>query len=380
MKLLHLSDLHIGKRIHEFSMLEDQALILQQILDLADHHKVDGILISGDIYDKLQPSGEAVELFDSFLTEIRKRNLLCCGVSGNHDAAERIAYGSRIMADSNIHLSPMFNGKLKTITLEDEYGQLQIHLMPFLKPMQVRPFYPEVEPHDYQAAITKVLEQIPLKDEVRHVLLAHQFVAGGQSAPERSESETQVVGGVDQIDGGLFHAFDYVALGHLHKPQKISRESMRYSGSPLAYSFSEADHPKSVPLLHFRAKGDLEIELLPLHPKHEMRTIQGSIAEVLSPEFLARQKKDDYLHVTLTDFAVVDAMAKLRGAYPNIMRLEFLQDTVMRAEESGFEPVLNESPYDLFKNFYLQQHKRALSESSDTVLRRVLQTGEEVEA
>jgi exonuclease SbcD len=361
-------------------MLEDQGLILRQILDLADYHRVNGILISGDIYDKLQPSGEAVELFDSFLTEIRKRNLLCCAVSGNHDAAERIAYGSRIMADSNIHLSPMFHGSLKTITVEDEFGPLQIHLMPFLKPMLVRPFFPEVEPHDYQAAIAKVLGSHPLVDGVRHILLAHQFVAGGAVILERSESETQMVGGVDQIDYDLFRCFDYVALGHLHKPQKVSRETMRYSGSPLAYSFSEADHPKTVPLLHFRSKGDLEIELLPLHPKHEMRTIQGSIAEVLSPEFLARQKTDDYLHVTLTDFAVVDAMAKLRGAYPNIMRLEFLQDTVVRAEQSGFEPALNESPYDLFKNFYLQQHQRALSEPSDTVLRRVLRTGEEVEA
>jgi len=380
MKLLHLSDLHIGKRIHEFSMLEDQAHILQQILELADRHKVNSILISGDIYDKLQPSGEAVELFDSFLTEIRKRNLLCCAVSGNHDAAERIAYGSRIMADSNIHLSPMFHGSLKTITVEDEFGPLQIHLMPFLKPMLVRPFFPEVEPHDYQAAIAKVLGSHPLADGVRHILLAHQFVAGGAVAPERSESETQMVGGVDQIDYDLFRCFDYVALGHLHKPQKISRETMRYSGSPLAYSFSEADHPKSIPLLHFRAKGDLEIELLPLHPKHEMRTIQGSIAEVLSPEFLAKQKTDDYLHVTLTDFAVVDAMAKLRGAYPNIMRLEFLQDSILRTEQINFEPALNESPYDLFHNFYRQQHQREMSDASDAVLRRILQDEAEVKA
>lgn len=380
MKLLHLSDLHIGKRVHEFNLIEDQELILQQILDLADQHQVHGILICGDIYDKLQPSGEAVELFDTFLTEVRKRNLLCCGISGNHDAAERIAYGSRIMADSNIHLSPLFHGSLKTISLEDEYGPLQIHLMPFLKPMLVRPFFPEVEPHDYQAAIAQVIESHPLAESVRHILLAHQFVAGGAGTPERSESETQMVGGVDQIEGDLFRDFDYVALGHLHKPQKVSRETMRYSGSPLAYSFSEADHPKTIPLLEFRAKGDVRVELLPLHPRRAMRTIQGSIAEVLSPEFLAQQKTEDYLQVILTDVAVVDAMAKLRGAYPNIMRLEFLQDRTQRTELFDANPALQESPYDLFRNFYHQQHQRELSDAEDTVLRRILQDETEVKA
>lgn len=379
MKFLHLSDLHIGKRIYEYSLLEDQRLILQQILQLADQHEVNGLLISGDIYDKLQPSGEAVELFDSFLTEIRKRNLLCCAVSGNHDAAERIAYGSRIMADSNIHLSPLYDGQLKTVTVEDEYGELQIHLMPFLKPMQVRPFYPEVEPHDYQAAIAKVLEQHPLKDNTRHILLAHQFVAGGSTTPERSESETLVVGGVDQIDVSVFSAFDYVALGHLHKPQKVGRETIRYSGSPLAYSFSEANQPKTVPLVHIKSKGDVEIELLPLHPKHAMRSIQGSLEEVLSPEFVAGQQSEDYLQVTLTDLAMIDAMAKLRGTYPNVMRLEFLHDTQMRDQLGAMEPVQFESPYELFRSFYMQQQQRPLSEASDAILRRFLQAQEEVE-
>ncbi|HKL79510.1 MAG TPA: exonuclease SbcCD subunit D, partial [Mobilitalea sp.] len=272
MKLLHTGDLHIGKKVNEFSMLEDQEHILKQILDIADEHKPQGIIIAGDIYDKGIPCVEGVTLFDYFLTELHKRKLAVFMVSGNHDSSERIDYGGRIMEENHIHIAGTYQGKLDKIVLSDEHGLINIYLMPFVKPAHVRRYYPEVK--TYQEAVEAILSHGDIDKSQRNLLVAHQFITSGDNKPERCESETISIGGLDNIDTSVFEAFDYVALGHLHGPQRIGRDTVRYAGSPLKYSFSEARHIKSVTMIEIGDKGDVRYDKLPLQPIRDMREIK----------------------------------------------------------------------------------------------------------
>lgn len=377
MRFLHISDLHLGKRVHEFSMLAEQSHILQVIVELAKENKVDAVLISGDIYDKTQPPAEAVELFDSFLTELFTADIAVLAISGNHDAQERISYGNKILSESNVHFSHTFDGSIKSIPFQDEYGTLWVHLLPFLKPLYVRRFFEGVQAGDYSGAIEAVLGNLDLKEADRHVLLAHQFVVAEGKSPERSESELQMVGGLDSVKASLFSSFDYVALGHLHKAQEAGANYLRYSGSPLKYSFSEIDHEKSAVLIELREKGKLKIELLPLYAKHDLRYIEGFMDELLDPDFIKEQKKDDYLFVGIKDEQVVDAMAKLRGVYPNVMSLEFISQKTGGASMSrSFDPQLMESPLQLFEQLYFRQWDKEMSPESKELITKFI-IGEE---
>jgi exonuclease SbcD len=227
MKLLHISDLHIGRRIGEYSLLDDQRNILNQILDITDEEKPDGILIAGDVYDKSMPPGEAVELLDDFLTELAARNLPVFMVSGNHDSPERLNFGSRIMMKNGIHIAGIFNGALHKETLEDEFGKVNIYLLPYIKPALVRSFY-DGNIETYDDAVRTVTSAAEVDRQERNILVAHQFVTSGAQQPERCESESIAVGGLDNVDTSAFDAFDYVALGHLHGPQRIGRDTIRY--------------------------------------------------------------------------------------------------------------------------------------------------------
>ena len=225
---MHLSDLHLGKRVYEFSMYEDQKYILKQILEIAGEQKADAVLISGDVYDKPIPPAEAVQLFDDFLTALSDRKVPVYVISGNHDSAERLSFGARLMTQSSVFMSAAFHGTVQKYSLQDEYGTVNFYLLPFLKPTIVRQAYPEAEIGSYQEAVQYVLAQTPVEKSQRNVLLAHQFVTGAKT----SESEEILVGGLDNMDASLFDDFDYVALGHIHTPQKIGRETVRYCGTP----------------------------------------------------------------------------------------------------------------------------------------------------
>lgn len=370
MRLMHLSDLHLGKKVCEFSMLEDQKYILEQILRIAEEKKAEGILICGDIYDKPVPPAEAVGLFDEFLTRLSEREIPVFIISGNHDSAQRLAFGARLMAGSRIYFSGVFCGAPEKITLQDAYGPLNLYLLPFIKPSYVRNVWSDSGVKSYQDAMDYVMQQTQVDTSERNILLAHQFVTGAV----RSESEEVNVGGLDQVDVSLFDRFDYVALGHIHGPQTISRETVRYCGTPLKYSFSEAGQQKSVTLVDLKKKGDVEISTVPLIPLRDLREIRGSYAEVTLKKNYEGTPVGDYLHITLTDEEdILDAMNKLHSIYLNLMKLDY--DNQRTRETQIIEdtmPSENRSPMQLFEEFYEKQNNQPMNEEQTGLLKKLI--------
>ena len=359
MKLMHLSDLHLGKRVNGFPMLEDQRFVLEQILAMAREEQIDAALLCGDIYDKSVPSAEAVECFDDFLSRLAE----ICPVyliSGNHDSAERLAFGGRLMTAARVYVSPVYDGTVRTVQQEDDHGTVCFHLLPFLKPVQVRPHFPDLEITGYTDAVRAALSGIELHDGKRHVLLAHQFVAGS----ERCESEEMSVGGSDNVDAQVFEGFDYVALGHLHGPQRVGGDHIRYCGTMLKYSFSEVHHKKSITFARLGEKGSLEITTRPLTARRDLKLLRGTYAELMRREFyLNTDLPESYLHITLTDEEdVPEALARLRTVYPHIMRLSYDNTRtreLQNPEEALAQPEM--SPLELFGLLYEKQNNRPLS-------------------
>lgn len=359
MRFLHLSDLHLGKRVCEFSMLDDQRYILEEILSLLDTHPVDAVLLAGDLYDKPVPPAEAVRLLDWFLTELADRKLPVFAISGNHDSAERVAFGAHLLAGSQVYVSPVFEGAPAPIPLTDAYGPVDIYLLPFLKPAMVRHIYPDEPIESYSDALGCVLRRCAPDPARRSVLVAHQFVAGAAAC----ESEEPSVGGLDCVDAALFDGFDYVALGHLHSPQKVGRDAVRYCGTPLKYSFSEADQHKSATFVEFGLKGEVSITTAPLTPKHDLREVRGSYMELTDRRNYDGTAVDDYLHITLTDEQdVPDALARLRVIYPNLMRLDY-DNLRTREDQEITAPERAESitPLEHFSAFYQLQNNQPLT-------------------
>ena len=358
MKLIHLSDLHIGKRVNECSVLEDQKFILRQILDIIDGENADGVLIAGDVYDKPIPPAEAVSLFDSFLTALAQRKKPVFLISGNHDSAERLAFGARLFAQSGIYVSEVYQGTQDGVELKDSYGSVVIHLLPFVKPATVRHAYPEAEIGSYQDAVAYAISQMKIDRTKRNVLLSHQFVTGAA----RCESEEVSVGGLDQVDASIYRDFDYVALGHIHSPQNLG-ENLRYCGTPLKYSFSEAKHQKSVTVVELKEKGTVEISSVPLTPLRDLREIRGTYLELTKRENYVDTNTEDYIHAILTDEEdVPDALAKLRAIYPNIMRLSYDNRRTRESREvQAMETVEEKSPLALFEEFYEVQNNDKMS-------------------
>ena len=359
MRFIHLSDLHLGKRVNEFSMLEDQQYILWEILRIIEQEKPDAVFIAGDVYDKSVPPAEAVTLLDEFLVRLAGMKLQVFMISGNHDSAERIAFGGRLLDGSGIHISPAYNGEIRPYETRDEYGTVRIWMLPFVKPADVRRFDPDGETGSYTDAVRTVVARMNPDPSVRNILIAHQFVTGA----ERSDSEDVSVGGTDNVDASVFDVFDYTALGHIHGPQKIGRETVRYCGTPLKYSFSEKDHVKSVTVVDAGAKGDITVRTVPLAPKHDMREIRGTYNELTLRANYEGTAVDDYLRVVLTDEEdVPDAMARLRTIYPNIMKLDYDNTRTRTSPEmAAAEKIEKKSEIDLFDEFYTSQNGQGLS-------------------
>ncbi len=372
MKFIHLSDLHIGKRVNEFSMLGDQEYILKQILDIIDDQKPDGVIIAGDVYDKSVPSAEAVILFDGFLTALSKRKLYVFVISGNHDSPERIAFGGRLMQASRIYMSPVYDGDLKPVTLEDEFGKINIWMLPFVKPAHIRRFYEDKEITSYTDAMKVVIDSLDINQEERNLMITHQFVIGA----ERSESEEISVGGTDSVDISVFDAFDYTALGHIHKPQNCTGERVRYSGTPLKYSFSEAKDKKSVTVAELREKGTLDVTTVPLKPLRDMVELRGNYEELIARDFYkGTSYQEDYVHITLTDEEdIPDAIGKLRIVYRNLMKLDYDN---LRTRNTNIidkaENVEKKSPYELFSEFYEKQNNQPMSDSQTDFVKKMIE-------
>ena len=361
MKFLHLADLHLGKRVNGFSMLEDQAHILRQILAILDDEQPDGVLIAGDVYDKSVPPVEAVELLDGFLTELRARGVPVLLISGNHDSPERLAFGGRVMDSCGIHISPVYDGALAPVTLQDAFGPVHVWLLPFVKPAHVRRWFPDADIESYTDAMAEAVAHMDIDTAARNVLVTHQFVTGGT----RSGSEELSVGGTDTVDSGVFAPFDYVALGHLHGAQHIGRETIRYAGSPLKYSFSEARQHKSVTVVTLGKKGDVQVRTVALTPLRELREIRGSYDELTARSFYEHTTyRSDYLHLILTDEQdVFDAMSRLRTIYPYLMTLDY-DNARTRAAGGMSVPAETErrTPLELFEALYQRQNHQPMSE------------------
>lgn len=372
MKFIHLSDLHLGKRINEFSMLEDQKYILTKIINIIDEKKPEGVIIAGDVYDKSVPSAEAVDLFDDFLVRLSNRNLKVFVISGNHDSAERIAFGGRLMDKSGIYMSPVFNGTVEPITLKDDFGDVNIYMLPFIKPANVKRFYPENELVTYTDAVKTVIDNMKIDTSKRNILVTHQFVTGAA----RSESEDISVGGADNVDASVFEGFDYVALGHIHRSQKCVSDYIRYSGTPLKYSFSEAEDKKTVTMVEMNAKGDIALDFIPLVPMRDMVEIKGTYDELTCKSFYENTTyRDDYIHITLTDEEdIPDVLTKLRVIYKNIMNLHYDNKRTRTMNEiDGAENVKQKTPFEHFCKFYELQNGQPLSDEQANFVSNIIE-------
>lgn len=369
MKFFHLSDLHLGRRIYEFSLIDDQKYILKEILRRTDEEHPDAVVIAGDIYDRAVPSAEAVELFDSFLTELAGRHIPVLAIAGNHDSPERIAFGAGLMAPSGVHLSPVYNGRVEPVTLSDAYGEVRFYLLPFIKPANVRRFYPDAVIESYTDALRCAAEHMNIDPSTRNVLVTHQFVTGGV----RSESEDITVGGTDNVDAAVFDGFDYVALGHLHGAQSIGHETLRYSGTPLKYSFAEKDQIKSITVVKLGAKGNVSVSSLPLTPRRDMREIRGTYIELTLRDSYAGTDTEDYIHAVLTDENdIPNALARLRSIYPNLMKLDYdnlrtRSSAVIAAEERH----RTMTGAELFAELYEKQNGQKMSDEQNAYAERV---------
>lgn len=382
MKVLHVSDLHIGKRVNGMSMLDDQRYILRQILDIAEKRQVSVLLIAGDVYDKASPSAEAVTVFDAFLTDAVAAGLRVLAIPGNHDSAERIAYAQGLLEKQGVCLPPVYAGEVERVELEDDHGPVEFWLLPFLKPGDVRRFFSDEEiGDDYSAALRVVLGACAIDQGKRNVVLSHQLVTAYGTAPDRADDEIKL-GGMDNVDVSVYDAFDYVALGHVHRPQRVGRDTVRYSGSPLKYSFSEARYGKSVALIELGEKkpGDdvgecVSFELIPLVPLHDVREVRGTLADVLAMG-TAHDASQDYLHITLSDkHPQLDAMAKIHEVFPNAMMLDYDNVTVLidRPQTQQLTADLDSmDTLDLFSAFYESQVGNPLDDEQRDFARKLI--------
>ena len=388
MKLLHLSDLHLGKRVNEFSMIEDQKYILKEILRVVDDEKPDGVMIAGDVYDRSVPSAEAVGLLDDFLVSLASRGLEVFIISGNHDSAERLAFGGRLMEKGGIHIAPAYSGHVGAAKVSAGGAEADIYMLPFIKPQSVRRFFPDEEVETYTDAVRLAVSEMKIDPERTNILIAHQFVTGAS----RSESEEISVGGADNVDASVFEGFDYVALGHIHGPQNIGSGSsddgaarIRYCGTPLKYSFSEAGHEKSVTVVELGAsegagagsgKCGITVRTVPLTPKRDMAELKGAYDEVTRRSFYEPDALNDkYVHITLTDEDdIPDAAAKLRTIYPYLMKLDYDNARTRHISEiDGADGADDKSPQELFAGFFEEQNGRPMSEEQAALVREMIE-------
>ena len=367
MKLFHISDLHLGRRLNDYSLFEDQEHILREILNAADEERPDGVIIAGDIYDKAAPSEDAVRLFDDFLSGLAERGLKTFIISGNHDSAERVAFGGRIMDRAGIYISPAYDGELRYVELEEN---IRVYLMPFIREIYVQSVFPDEEINSVTDAARVVLKHTELDGSKINILAAHQFVTGKAdgSDVERGEKQARAVGGVDNINVNVFREFDYVALGHIHKPQKVGRETVRYCGSPLKYSFDETKQRKEITVVEIRGKDDIKTRGIPLVPLRELRVIKGSFSELMSMD-----ECGDYVKIILTEAGIPDARLKLSKRFEKLADLEFsLFETSSLSSAKGMKELGEKKPLDIIKEFFAVQNGGEMSEEQSEICAAIL--------
>ena len=371
MRFLHLADLHLGKQMNDLTLLEDQEWILRAILKIAKDERADSVMIAGDVYQRSSPQAEAMALFDRFVSALAGQGMRVFVISGNHDSAARISYFAPLLKASGVYVTEAFEGRLQNVTVRDEMGEIVIWMMPFLRPSQVRRYLPDAKIETCQDAVEAVLQSAPVDVKKRNVLICHQFITGS----ETSDSEELAVGGLDNIDAAVFDAFDYVALGHIHKPQKVRRDTLRYAGSPLKYSFSEANHKKSVTLVVMGAKGEVRVRTVPLTPLHDVRCLEGMMDELMRMDY-----SEDYLWITVKDELVPpDARVTLSTRFPNMMKFSIANshtNTDLDVDPRG--RMEEKTLPELFSDFYsLKNSGREMSETHRKVIEKLFREMEE---
>ena len=366
MRFLHVADLHLGKQMNDVSLLEDQQAVLDQILHIAAEEKADGVLIAGDVYQRTSPQAEAMALFDSFVSRLVRDGRKVFVISGNHDSALRLSYFSSLVKSSGLYVTETFNGELQHVELHDADGELTVWMLPFLRPAQVKRALPEEKITSYQDALQAVLRHAPIDHSKRNVLMCHQFILGC----EVCDSEELSVGTLDHIDGAIFDGFDYVALGHIHKPQQVLRDTLRYAGSPLKYSFSEVNHKKSVTIVDLQEKGEVTVRTVPLYPLHDVRLIGGRLDELMQMPY-----SEDYVWITIHDeLPPPDAKVTLTVNFPNMMKFSVVNSkTKYDLDVKAAETLENKSVAELFCDFYrLQNNDQLPGEKHMAVLDKVI--------
>ncbi len=366
MRFFHISDLHIGIQPYGRSMLEEQRHILEEIEELAVQYGADGIIIAGDVYDRGVPPVRAVELFDKFITGLAEKKISAYIISGNHDNAERLSFGSAVMRSEGIYIADAYCGEVKPVTVYDEYGEINIYLLPYIRPSDV-----EGEIHSFDEAVRCAVEKMGADESKRNIIVSHQFVTGAQT----SQSEEIIVGGTDNIGADIYSVFDYAALGHIHRPQKVGGEFIRYSGTPLKYSFSEENDKKSIVVTDVLEKGNVRLSYIPLTPLHDMRTIRGTYNELMCYENYADTEREDYIRAVLADeYDVPYAVQKLREVYPNLLQLQYDNNrTRSRKEITDTAEIEQKTPSELFGEFYKMCNGAEMSGEEREIINSILE-------
>ncbi len=377
MKILHLADLHLGKILQEQSLLEDQEYMLNMILNLIKKEDIDVVLISGDVYDRSVPPAEAVNLLDNFLKKLIKDiKVKVFIISGNHDSKDRLGFGSKIFEDEGLYIESRYNGKLRKVELEDEYGKLNIYMLPFVKPIEVKQFFDEDLENNYNLTINKIIAKENINEEERNIIMVHQFVTAGNVEPERTESEVLSLGGIENVDVSNFKQFDYVAIGHVHRPQRIGRDTARYAGTILKYSFSEINHKKTIPIIEIKEKNNLTIKLEESIPLRNMREIKGPIQELIKKENYEGTNLNDYIKAIITnEEPIYDAIGQIRKIYPNTLKLEIRNSkTINEVQEQNLnlENLKKKTELELFNDFYELQNNTKLNDGQIKILKNII--------
>ncbi len=373
MKVLHLGDLHLGKSVNDFNMIDDQRYILEQILAMIQNQGIDALLLAGDIYDRSVPSEEAVQLLDHFLCRLSEIGVDTFIISGNHDSEERLHFGSRLFETNHVFICAKYDGTIYKKECRDEFGRINIYLLPFVKASQVKYFYPEEKIESYEDAVRAALAHTDIDVSERNILVAHQFVAGKSADPEVGGSEGAAVlnvGAIEKIGADCFDDFDYVALGHIHSPQKIGRETLRYSGSILKYSQSEASNPKSVPVVAFGKKGEVSVELAELRPRRDMRHLKGKMEQLLDPEHII--SPEDYVYVTLTDEEPIpDAISIFQQHYKNTMKIMYDNAHTREKEQVVVSKAAEKDFPERISDFYHMMYGCEISEDEMKIMKEI---------
>ena len=377
MRILHLADLHLGKILQEESLLEDQKYMLEEIIKKVQEENIEIILISGDIYDRSIPQTDAVDMLDYFLNklikDLKKQVFI---ISGNHDSKEILGFGNKIFENDGLYISSKYEGQIKKVELQDEYGKLNIYLLPFIKPVEVKKYF-EDEILSYDETIKKIIEKENIDETQRNIILTHQFVTCIGEEVERTDSETISLGGIDNVDISNYDKFDYVAIGHVHRPQRIGRDTARYAGTMLKYSFSEVNHKKTIPIIDFKEKGNINIKLVELTPLRDMREIKGPIEELTKKENYKNTNTEDYIKAIITnEEPVYDAIGQIRKVYPNVLKLEIQNSKSSVSQndekEKELQNIKNKSEVELFNEFYKFQNYTELNDEQTQVIENIV--------